>query len=134
MATASPFQVDRGDAQARVASTALAGSYAFQLGHTSQITEYFEVGNYIELSQAMAFDFDYQKLVRIAVTLVSPSTATTGVRWRFTATLGAVTFYTRYIPADGRTLTLEDIALSLAAAPAPPTTVTVLFRLQLVVA
>lgn len=134
MAEVSPFQVDRGDAQGRVAATAINGAYAFQLGHTSLITEYMEIGNYIELTQSAPFAFGYQKLVRLSARLVSPSVATAGVRWRFTAALGAVTFYTRYIPADGREVTITDIALSLAAAPAPPTTVAVAFRLQLVAA
>ncbi len=141
MAEVSPFQVDRGDAQGRVLFAGLDGaaehleeSYAFQLGHLSRTTEYFEIGNYIEVTQSVSYEFATQKLVRLLVHVLSPSTTTPGVRWRFTAALGAVTFYTRYIPADGRDLQLSDIALSLAAAPAPPTTVALTFRLQLVAA
>lgn len=133
MAEASPFQVDRGDAQARIASTAIAGSYAFELGHASRITEYMEEGNYIELSQAAEFDFGQQKLVRLSVKLTAPELAVANRAWQFTAMLGAVTFYTRTIASDGREIVLDDIAVSLADAPAPPTTVAVKFRLTLVV-
>jgi hypothetical protein len=124
----TPFELDRGTQHGRIASAnASDGAYLFELGHTGRAQEEFTVGDVISVYQdiSAAFADSAEKLVRVTCRLVAPSIESAGVAWELTATLTVgvttYTFYSRTIPADGRSLLLQNIGVSLATIPDPGT-------------
>lgn len=88
--------------------------------------EGLENGDKIELSQTVDQNFTTDKLLRCNVRLSAPTVITAGATWVFSVLYGAVTYYSRRIPADGRVLEITRIGVPLVAEPQ-----TLLFRLQL---
>lgn len=122
--TVSALELDRGLAHGRIPLGD--GTYAFQMGHAARISEAFEDGDKLELSQTVNQDFTTDKLLRVNVDLLAPAVATTGATWIFSVLFGATTYYERRIPADGRELEITRIGIPLVAEPQ-----TLLFRLEL---
>lgn len=129
----SALELDRGRYHGRIpASDAVDGAYVFELGHSHMPLETFEVGDKIQLRQAIAVDFSVSKLLRVHVKLTAPSVGASDVVWRFRMLFDGTAFYERLIPADGRQVTITRAACSLADAPTPPDTANLDFELELV--
>jgi hypothetical protein len=130
----SPFQRDRNTEHGRIAATgAPEGSYVFELGNANRESGEFNVGDYVEVSQA-SIEFDGQaSLARVTVNVALPETLPTSpaLEWELTARLNGTARYTRRLRAELRSLELLDIAIPTVAATGGPTN-TLAFRLALV--
>jgi len=126
----SPFFKDRGVAQGRIQ---VDGAWVYELGHATREGGYLNVGDHHEVSQSIGTPDGQAGLVRVDVDVLLPQVlpASPALEWEFTARLNGTIVYTRRLRAEDRSLTLRDIAISLAAT-APPDTVA--FRLELVAA
>lgn len=122
----SPFFRDIGTAQGRIL---VGGVWVYELGHATREDGFFNVGDYHEVSQVIGTPDAQAGLVRVDVDVVLPDALPSGLEWEFTARLNGTVVYTRRLRAEPRTLTLVDVAVSLAAS-SPPDTVA--YRLELV--
>ena len=124
----SPFFRDRGEQQGRIL---VDGDWVYELGHAGREGGVFNVGDYHQVAQVIGTPDAQADLVRLDVDVVLPDSLPTApaLEWEFTARLNGVVLYTRRLRAEPRSITLRDVALSLAAS-APPDTVA--FRLELV--
>lgn len=127
----SPFFRDRGTAQGRIQLAS--GAWVYELGHATREGGYFNVGDYHQVAQVIGTPDAQAGLVRLDVDVLLPEALPTSpaVEWEFTARLNGTVVYTRRLRAEPRSLTLRDIAISLAAS-SPPDTVAL--RLELVAA
>lgn len=127
----SPFQVDLDGAQGRhPTEDAPLGSYVLELGHANLQSDYMEVGDYVEYSQAVASLPTYIKRIRFQVRIQAPTELPGSSVWVFTASLNGTTLYERRIPAAVRKNDLlVDGCLPLGDATYTSDTIT--FRLEL---
>jgi hypothetical protein len=127
----SPFARDLGTEQGRILVN---GNWVYELGHASREGGTLNVGDYVEVSQAIGTPDPNAVLLRTDVDVVLPDelpTSPVALEWEFTARLNGTPRYTRKLGAGGRTMALRDIAVSLANS-SPPDTVA--FRLEVVLA
>ena len=130
----SPFFRDRGTQQGRIqVEGAPDGDWVYELGHSAREGGYFNVGDYHQVEQDINAPDGQAGLVRVDVDVVLPDTLPTGpaLEWEFTVRLNGTVVYTRRLPAGPRSITLRDIAISLAASSPPDVAA---FRLELVAA
>lgn len=127
----SPFQVDLDGAQGRhPTEDAPAGDYVLELGHANLQSDYLEVGDYIEYSQAVSSLPAYIKRIRFQVRIQAPTALPSSRVWVFSARLNGTILYERSIPgAVRKNDLLVDGCLPLADATYISDTVA--FRLEL---
>lgn len=126
----TPFEAYRGTLQQRVATaSAVAGTHAYELGHSGYLDVNLDAGDRHDVSQT--FDFAPQSvLLRSVIRVAAPPTLPDDMTWELQALLNGDVHYHRRIDVAGRVLTLFDIAVRLEAD--PPTDNVVTFRLVLV--
>lgn len=133
----SPFRRDLNSEHGRIAPAggAPGGTYVFELGNANLEDGYFNVGDFIEVSQAN-IEFDAQAaLARVTVNVRLPTElpSSPALEWELTARLNGSARYTRRLRAEPRDLELLDVAVPTVAALAGPNN-TLAFRLELVTA
>lgn len=125
----TPFNFHRNLSQGRIEdSNASDGSYIFELGHRGNGdagANWFGLGDYSEVSQEIIHD-STELLTRVTVRVVEPNDPNSVLAWDLVGLLDGGEFYRRRLQPLGRTLTLTDIALSLAGVTTPTT---IAFRL-----
>jgi hypothetical protein len=118
----SPFERDRGEQQQRIGSTAIEGSFAYQLGHDGLETGLFNVGDSHQIEQTVTLS-PATKLVRLTVHLKEPESIEVGFGWNLSILFNSTTMYTRQILPRGRSLTLTDIIWPIGDTNRPATDV-----------
>lgn len=125
----TPFALTRGQSQQRIqVSDAADGSFVFELGHASGGDARLQILDYQEVAQD--FVRPAQAAFIAPVVQITPNDFT-GM-WELTARLNAAVVYRRALRVDVPPMTLHDIMIPLAAAPAAPAVNTLVFRLELV--
>lgn len=130
----SPFSLDIGTAQGRIASDYAAdGSYTYELGHALNQEMRMGLGDYHQIKQDIVLDPE-AKFIRVNVRIVPPSSLLSGYAWKLTLSLNGTARAIRTIEASNITRTLTDMAIPLALANTPPSTNEIKIKLELVTA
>lgn len=126
----TPFQLDLGVSQGRIGvPLAPEGLFVLELGHALRQARHVAPGDFFEVKQSFVLD-SQTAVLRFAVKIRPPDSVPSG-GWLFTARLnGAIRAQRAIDAADGRSLTLRDLAISTAGANGPPATDEVAFRLE----
>jgi len=121
---ASVFELGRGATQQRVPFGA---GYGYQLGHGSHLDVRLDVGDRHDVEQEFLLASQC-RLVRARVVVETVDDGS-GVEWTFSAALNGTVHYTRTF-VGARSLVLDDVAIRMTDADAPPTTNTIRYRLE----
>jgi hypothetical protein len=116
------FDFGLGTSQGRITDPdAPGGSYVFELGHVGGRTKAnIAVGDYSRVSQSITV-VSNDLLARVTVLLTEPDEASTNVAWELRGRLNGGIFFRRLLTAQGRTIELTDLAISLAGGGSPST-------------